>query len=62
VQQALARRYGEIVRVYLAHRDVITRMTFWGVDDADFWLNNFSVRARVNYPAAPVARRMSAAQ
>ena len=50
VQQALARRYGEIVRVYLAHRDVITRMTFWGVDDADSWLNNFPVRGRVNYP------------
>lgn len=50
VQQALARRYGEIVRVYLAHRDVITRMTFWGVDDGDSWLNNFPVRGRVNYP------------
>lgn len=50
VQQALARRYGEIVRVYLAHRDVITRVTFWGVDDADSWLNNFPVRGRVNYP------------
>jgi endo-1,4-beta-xylanase len=49
VQKALARRYGEIVRVYLAHRDVITRMTFWGVDDADSWLNNFPVRGRVNY-------------
>ncbi len=50
VQQALARRYGEIVRVYLAHRDVITRLTFWGVDDGDSWLNNFPVRGRVNYP------------
>ena len=50
VQQALARRYGEIVRVYLAHRDVITRMTFWGVDDGDSWLNNFPVRGRMNYP------------
>jgi endo-1,4-beta-xylanase len=50
VQQALARRYGEIVRVYLAHRDVITRLTFWGVDDGDSWLNNFPVRGRVNHP------------
>ena len=50
VRQEVARRYGEIVRVYLAHRDVITRMTFWGVDDADSWLNNFPVRGRVNYP------------
>lgn len=50
VQRALARRYAAIVRVYLKHRDVIARMTFWGVDDADTWLNNFPVRGRVNYP------------
>ena len=50
VQLTLARRYGEIVRVYLAHRDVIARMTFWGVGDGDSWLNNFPVRGRVNHP------------
>lgn len=50
VQLALARRYAEIVRVYTRHRDVIARVTFWGVDDADTWLNNFPVRGRVNYP------------
>ena len=50
VQVALAHRYGEIVRVYLAHRDVISRMTFWGVADGDSWLNNFPVRGRTNYP------------
>ncbi|HEY2376385.1 MAG TPA: endo-1,4-beta-xylanase [Gemmatimonadaceae bacterium] len=50
VESALARRYGELVRVYLAHRNVITRLTFWGVDDGDSWLNNFPVRGRVNYP------------
>jgi len=50
VQHALARRYGEIMRVYLAHRDVIARVTFWGVDDDDSWLSNFPVRGRMNYP------------
>lgn len=50
VQFMLARRYGEIVRVYLAHRNVISRMTFWGVADGDSWLNNFPVRGRTNYP------------
>jgi endo-1,4-beta-xylanase len=50
VQVTLARRYGEIVRVYLAHRNVISRMTFWGVADGDSWLNNFPVRGRTNYP------------
>ena len=61
VQQALARRYGEIVRVYLAHRDVISRLTFWGVDDGDSWLNNFPVRGRVNYPLLFDRRGMSKA-
>ena len=50
VQVTLARRYGEIVRVYLAHRNVISRVTFWGVADGDSWLNNFPVRGRTNYP------------
>jgi len=50
VQLSLARRYGDIVRVYLAHRDVISRMTFWGVADGDSWLNNFPVRGRTNHP------------
>jgi endo-1,4-beta-xylanase len=50
VNVQLAHRYGELLRVYLSHRSVISRMTFWGVGDGDSWLNNFPVRGRVNYP------------
>lgn len=50
VQQALARRYGEIFRTFVRHRDVIQRVTFWGVSDRVSWLNNFPVRGRTNYP------------
>src|SRR5947209_2746601 len=50
VQRALAKRYGEIMRVYGAHADAISRVTFWGVDDGDTWLDGFPVRGRVNYP------------
>ena len=46
VQQALARRYADAFRVFLKHRDDITRVTFWGVSDGDSWLN----RGRVNHP------------
>jgi endo-1,4-beta-xylanase len=46
VQQALARRYGDAFRIFLKHRDAITRVTFWGVSDGDSWLN----RGRVNHP------------
>jgi endo-1,4-beta-xylanase len=45
-----ARRYGELFRVYLKYRDVIDRITFWGVTDGDTWLNNWPVRGRTNYP------------
>jgi endo-1,4-beta-xylanase len=50
MQQALARRYAELFEVYVKHRDVISRVTFWGVTDGDSWLNNFPTRGRTNYP------------
>ena len=39
-----------IFRVYLAHKDVIDRITFWGVADDDSWLNRWPVPGRTNYP------------
>ncbi|HWA86068.1 MAG TPA: endo-1,4-beta-xylanase [Opitutus sp.] len=36
-QRELAQRYGEIFDVLLKHRSQITRVTFWGVRDADSW-------------------------
>ena len=45
-QQQLAKRYADIFGVFLKHRDAVTRVTFWGLSDADSWLN----RGRVNHP------------
>ena len=45
-QQALARRYAEIFGIFVKHRDAVSRVTFWGLSDADSWLN----RGRMNYP------------
>jgi endo-1,4-beta-xylanase len=28
----------------------VGRVTFWGVTDANTWLNNFPIPGRVNYP------------
>ena len=50
VQYALARRYADLFRVYVKHRDVIERVTFWGVTDGDSWLNNWPIKGRTNYP------------
>ena len=49
-QQALARRYADLFQVYVKHAADMDRVTFWGVDDADSWLNNWPVRGRTSYP------------
>jgi endo-1,4-beta-xylanase len=46
VQQALARRYADIFGIFVKHRDAVSRVTFWGLSDADSWLN----RGRTNHP------------
>jgi endo-1,4-beta-xylanase len=50
MQSALAKRYAELFEVYRKHRDVIERVTFWGVADGDSWLNNWPMRGRTNHP------------
>ena len=50
VQQALAKRYADLFAIFLKHRDVIDRVTFWGVEDGDSWLNRWPVRGRTSYP------------
>ena len=50
IEKEQAKRYGELFAVYLKYRDVIDRITFWGVTDGDTWLNNWPVRGRTNYP------------
>ncbi len=50
VSRALAERYAALFAVYLKYRDVMDRVTFWGVADGDSWLNDWPVRGRTNYP------------
>jgi len=50
LQQSLARRYADLFGVFLKHREVISRVTFWGVTDGDSWLNGWPVRGRTSYP------------
>lgn len=50
VSLALAQRYSDVFRVYLRHRDALQRVTFWGINDANSWLNNWPVVGRTNYP------------
>jgi len=50
MQTKLARRYQDLFRVYMANKDAIDRVTFWGVSDGDSWLNGWPVPGRTSYP------------
>ena len=50
VQRELAKRYADLFQVFLKHRDVVQRVTFWGVTDAASWKNDWPIKGRTNYP------------
>jgi GH35 family endo-1,4-beta-xylanase/enterochelin esterase-like enzyme len=50
VAEQQAERYRQAFEMFLRHKDVIGRVTFWGVKDSESWLNNFPVRGRTEYP------------
>jgi endo-1,4-beta-xylanase len=50
VQVKLAQRYEDLFKVFLKHQDKISRVTFWGVNDSQSWLNNWPIKNRTNYP------------
>lgn len=50
VQQKLATAYAGLFTLFLKYKDNISRVTFWGVNDGQSWLNDFPIRGRTNYP------------
>jgi endo-1,4-beta-xylanase len=50
MQEKLAKRYSDIFGVYVRNRRSIGRVTFWGLDDGNSWLNGFPIRGRTNHP------------
>ena len=50
MQQKLADRYAGYFRLFYQYKDIVTRVTLWGVDDGHSWKNFFPVRGRTNYP------------
>lgn len=50
VQNVLANRYENLFKVFLKHKDKISRVTFWGVNDSHSWLNGWPIKNRTNYP------------
>ena len=43
-------RYIDMFNIIKRHKEQISRVTFWGVDDGTSWLNDFPVHGRTNYP------------
>jgi endo-1,4-beta-xylanase len=50
IQIKLARCYEDLFKLFLKHKDKIERVTFWGVNDGQSWLNNWPIKGRTNYP------------
>ena len=43
-------RCADFFKLFLKHRDKISRVTTWGVTDNHSWKNNWPVRGRTDYP------------
>lgn len=50
IQQKLANDYEALFKLFLKYKGKVTRVTFWGVNDGQSWLNGWPVRGRTNYP------------
>lgn len=50
MQTKLADSYEQLFHLFLQYKDKVSRVTFWGLDDGQSWLNDFPVRGRTNYP------------
>lgn len=50
VQRQLADRYAELFALFHRKRDVIERVTLWGVHDSMSWKNDYPLEQRINFP------------
>ncbi|MEJ2383523.1 MAG: endo-1,4-beta-xylanase [Xanthomonadales bacterium] len=50
VEQQQIDQYTGLFRIMLDHRDMIGRVTFWGLSDGDSWKNGWPMRGRTDYP------------
>ena len=50
MQIKLTKGYEDLFRLFLKHKDKISRVTFWGVNDGQSWLNGWPIEGRTNYP------------
>ena len=50
MQAKLTKGYTELFKLFLKYKKDISRVTFWGVNDGQSWLNGWPIPGRTNYP------------
>lgn len=50
VEKQFTDRYVAFFKLFLKHKDHITRVALWGINDGNSWKNNWPVRGRTDYP------------
>ncbi len=45
-----AESYAALFNLFVKYKDKIGRVTFWGVNDGQSWLNDWPIHGRTNYP------------
>jgi endo-1,4-beta-xylanase len=48
--QAIHDRYLDFFKLFIKHHDVISRVTVWGVQDAQSWRNYWPIEGRTDFP------------
>jgi endo-1,4-beta-xylanase len=46
----LSKRYEDLFKLFIKHKDKVDRVTLWGVTDDTSWLNDFPIKGRTSYP------------
>lgn len=50
VAQIQAKAYASLFTLLLKYNQQVSRITFWGVNDGQSWLNDWPIKGRTNYP------------
>jgi endo-1,4-beta-xylanase len=50
MQIKLAKGYEDLFKLFIKYKKNIERVTFWGVNDGQSWLNYWPIKNRTNYP------------
>jgi endo-1,4-beta-xylanase len=50
IQAKITSGYTDLFKLFLKYKGKVTRVTFWGVNDGQSWLNDWPIKGRTNYP------------